>query len=156
MKAHVNIRQILENENVSYRVLEHPLAFTALEIAESQHIPGQEVVKTIIVKGDTQIVMCVLPATHKIDFTKLLKVLNATEGHLVPEGLLAQLFPEYEVGAMPPFGHLAGLKVYVDKILEENEHIAFNAGSHREMLQIKFKDFVRLTSPSIVDIGVHI
>ena len=156
MRASINIRQVLENEGIKYKVLEHPIAFTALEIAEAQHIPGQQVLKAVVLKVDTQLIMCVLSATRKVDFGKLLKELNGKEAHLVPEGLLAQLFPEYEVGAMPPFGHLAGLKVYVDKILDENDQVAFNAGSHREMLQVKFKDYLKLAQPTFIDFGVHI
>lgn len=151
-----NIRELLEKERISYQLLEHPAAFTALEIAQAQHIAGQQVIKSVIVKIDKKLAMCVLPAIHHLDFSKMKVALGAKDVHLVPEGQVAQLFPEYEVGAMPPFGHLAGLKVYADKILEENDTVAFNAGSHREMIKIKFKDFVRLVKPVFIDMGVHV
>lgn len=156
MDASHPIRQMLESQQIAYQVLEHPIAFTALEIAEAQHIPGREVVKAVIVKIDGKLAMCVLPAIHKIGFPKLLQALHAKKGELVSEGLIAQLFPEYEVGAMPPFGDLAGLMVYLDKSLEENEQIVFNAGSHMEVIQIKYKDYIRLLNPVILDFGVHI
>ncbi len=156
MSASANIRQFLDKERISYQLLEHPKAFTALEVAEAQHISGQQVIKAVIVKVDQKLAMCVLPAIHHIDFEKLRHALGVKAVNLVPEGQVAQLFPEYEVGAMPPFGQLAALTVYVDKILEENDSVAFNAGSHQEMLRIKFKDYLRLVNPIFVDMGVHI
>lgn len=151
-----DIRELLDKERISYQMLEHPQAFTAMEIAEAQHIPGQEVLKTVIVKIDDHFAMCVLPATHQVDFNKLKKVLKAQDVQLAPESQVAHLFPDCEVGAMPPFGHMAKLKVYLDKILEENDSVAFNAGTHSQMIKIRFKDYLKLAKPVFLDFGVHI
>ncbi len=156
MQASADIRAILDKAHIHYEVLEHPPAFTAMEIAEAQHIVGQQVIKAVIVKVDGKLGMCVLPAIHVIDFAKLKAALKAKDVHLETESKVAMLFPTYEVGAMPPFGHLAGLTVYLDKSLEENDTVAFNAGSHREMLRIKFKDYLRLVKPTLIDFGMHI
>lgn len=150
------IKEYLDKEHVNYEVLEHDLAFTAMEVAEAQHEPGRRVVKSIIVIVDGKRMMCVLPATQRIDFKKFKEIFHANKVELASEGMVASLFPQYEVGAMPPFGHLVGLKLYADSSLKENESIAFNAGSHTAMLRIKFQDFVRLTDPVFADFGVHI
>jgi Ala-tRNA(Pro) deacylase len=150
------IKDYLESKRVNYQTLEHEPAFTALEIAGAQHLPGRDVIKTVVVSADGQFIMCILPAVHRIDFGKLRKIIGANDVHLADESEVSALFPDCEVGAEPPFGEAYGLKVYADKILEENEEIAFNAGTHTDMLRIKFRDFVRLARPIIADFGVHV
>jgi len=149
-----NLKAMLEKEHITYQVLEHNRTITALETAQAQHIPGRQVIKTVIVESDSKLLMCVLPATHKVDFNKLKKVLNAKEVHLAPESTVAKLFPGYELGAEPPFG--SQIPVLIDKILEENDSIVFNAGTHTDMIRIKLRDYLRLVSPKFADIGVHI
>lgn len=150
------IRELLEHERVDYEVLEHELAYTALEVAQAQHIPGHQVIKSVVVNADGKWILCVLPATHKIDFDKLNREFDFRESFLANEGRVAALFPGCEVGAMPPFGRLAGISVYVDADLKENETVAFNAGTHTEMLKIHFQDFMRIEKPSVGDFSVHI
>lgn len=156
MTVAAKIKELLEKEKVNYQVLEHDLAFTALEVAQAQHLPGHQVVKSIIVGADGKWAMCVLPATHRIDFSKLQRVLKAKDIKLASEEQAASFFPNYEVGAMPPFGHVVGMTVYVDKSLEENEAIAFNAGTHTDVLKIRFKDYVRIAKPIIEEFSIHI
>lgn len=156
MNASTKIKEMLEKEKISYEILEHELAFTALEVAEVQHVPGRRMVKSVIVVANNKPVMCVLSSTHKIDFDKLKDILGVNEVHLANEGQVAAFFPGFEVGAMPPFGQSAGMKVYVDKSLEENDAIVFNAGTHTDVMRIKFKDFVRFVKPNFADFGVHI
>lgn len=156
MSVSTRIKKMLENENISYQVLEHELAFTALEVAQAQHVPGRRMVKSVIVIADGKPVMCVLPATHRVDFDKFKGVLGAKDVHLADEAKVAALFPGYEVGAMPPFGQVAGMRVYVDKMLEENDAIVFNAGTHTDVIRIKFKDFVRFVQPEFADFGTHL
>ena len=150
------IRELLERENVGYEVLEHSLAYTALEVAEAQHIPGHQVIKSVVVNADGNWILCVLPATHKIDFEKLNQTFSFEDTFLANEGRVAGLFPGCDVGAMPPFGSLAGIKVYVDSDLKENETVAFNAGTHTDLLKIRFKDFMRIENPILGDFSVHI
>lgn len=156
MSIALRIRELLEKERVSYQVLEHPPAYTASEIAQAQHLPGHQVVKSIIVKGDGQWILCILPATHKIDFNKLKKALSLEEACLAEEMEVASLFPRCEVGAMPPFGLFAGIEAYIDTDLQENETIAFNAGTHTDMLKIRLKDFIRVAKPTFKNFSVHI
>lgn len=156
MSLSLKIKDYLESNHVGYQQLEHEPAFTASEIADVQHLPGRIVVKSVIVSADGKFVMCVLPAIHRIDFGKLKDILIANDVHLAEESEVSALFPDCEVGAEPPFGEAYGLKVYADKILEENEEIAFNAGTHTDMLRIKYRDFVRLVRPEIANFGVHV
>ena len=150
------IKEFLEKERISFQVLEHHLVYTASEMAEAMHLPGHQVVKSVIVNGDGKWMLCVLPSTHKIDFEKLKKAFSLKEASLANEGKVASLFPGCDVGAMPPFGQMAGLQVYVDKDLQENETIAFNAGTHTDMLKVKFKDYLQITKPFLGDFSVHI
>jgi Ala-tRNA(Pro) deacylase len=62
--------------------------------------------------------------------------------------------PGCETGAMPPFGNLYGLPVYVDQTLTRDEEIDFNAGSHTELLQLAYADFERLVKPQVTSFGV--
>lgn len=156
MSVSQKIKAYLDKENVGYQVLEHSLAYTAMEIAGSQHVPGRQVIKTVIVKADNKFVMCVLPAIHYIDLYKLQDILKTKNVQLATEEEISKLFPEYEVGAEPPFGHLYNLPVYADKVLEVDEDIVFNAGTHTDMIKIKWKDYQRLSRPTIVDIGIHV
>lgn len=150
------IKEMLEQKSITYQVLEHQPAFTALETAQAQHIPGRQVVKSVIVEADGKMMMCILPATHHIDFSRLKQVLRVKEVHLATEKQLAALFPGYEIGAEPPFGQEAHLDIYADKMLEENDSIVFNAGTHTEVIRMKFKDYIALVQPTFADFGVHI
>lgn len=156
MSASIKIKEFLEKERINYQVLEHNLAYTASEIAEAQHLPGHQVVKSVLVNGDGKWLLFVLPATRKIDFDKLKKALLLQNVDLANEGKVASLFPGCDVGAMPPFGHFAGIPVYADTNLLENETIAFNAGTHTDMIKIKFKDYMRIAKPMLCDFSVHI
>lgn len=150
------IKEFLEKEKVNYQIMEHYRAFTALEVAEAQHVPGRKLAKTVIIEADGKFIMCVLPATEKIDFEKIRLILDSKTVGLAHEAQVAALFPGYEVGAMPPFGQMEELPVFVDRKLEENETIAFNAGTHTDVIRLKFTDFLRLAKPIFADFGVHI
>lgn len=150
------LRTLLDKEGIEFNLLEHQPAYTAMEIAGAQHVPGRQMIKAVIVKADDKYVMCVLPAIHYLDLGKLKTMLNAKHVQLAKEEEIARLFPDDEVGAEPPFGQLYNLPVIVDKILEEDNDIAFNAGSHTEMIQMKFHDYQKLVKPVIAEIGIHI
>lgn len=150
------IKSYLEKEKVSFEIAEHPLAYTASEIAQSQHVPGKHMVKVVIVKDGGKFLMCVLPSTELIDFAKLERVLGTKSVVLANESELGKLFPDYEVGAEPPFGHLYGLGVIADKALEEISEIVFNAGTHTDVIKMNFSDYKKLANPKVADIGTHI
>jgi len=142
------LKQFLDNEQVKYVTISHSKAFTAQEVAASAHIPGHEMAKTVMIKLDGKMAMAVLPADHKVDFDLLMDAANAKRIELASEDEFGDLFPGCEVGAMPPFGNLYGMQVLVEESLAEDDRIAFNAGSHTELIRLAYKDFERLAEPT--------
>jgi Ala-tRNA(Pro) deacylase len=148
------LREFLDSNKVKYVQISHSPAYTALEIAASAHVPGKELAKTVIVWVDGKTAMAVLPASYHIDFDKLAKAAGASKASLASEEEFGDLFPACEVGSMPPFGNLYGMNVFVAKPLPDDEEIAFNAGSHTELVRLRYKDFERLVRPKIADFAV--
>jgi Ala-tRNA(Pro) deacylase len=124
--------------------------FTAQEIAASAHIPGKELAKTVMVKIDGKMAMAVLPASYRIDFDLLQGATGASTIELASEEEFEDLFPDCEVGAMPPFGNLYGMDVFAAASLAEDTDIAFNAGSHSELIRLPYKDFEKLVGPKVL------
>jgi Ala-tRNA(Pro) deacylase len=149
------IKDYLNSQNVKFVSIVHSPAYTAQEIAASAHIKGQELAKTVIVKLDGKMVMCVLPASHYVDFGLLKRSSGAHEALLVPEEEYKDKFPGCEPGSQPPFGNLYGMDVFVSRALTEDEKIAFNAGTFFELIQLSFADFMRLLNPKIMDFSVQ-
>lgn len=143
------LKVFLDSHNVKYVVISHSPAYTALEIAALARIPGKEIAKTVIVNADKTKIMVVLPASHMVDFTSLRTITNAQYMELASEQQFKDLFPECELGAMPPFGNLFNLEVIVAESLAEDEMIAFNAGTHKELVRMTYRDFVQLVQPKI-------
>ena len=144
------LREYLDSKQVKYVTISHSVAFTAQEIAASAHIPGKELAKTVMVKMDGKMAMAVLPASHRVDLSMLKNSVGATKVELANEREFKNLFPECEIGAMPPFGNLYDMEVYVSRSLAEDEAIAFNAGSHTELIQLSYRDFLGLIEPKVV------
>lgn len=147
------LKEFLDREKVKYISISHSPAYTAQEIAASAHVPGKELAKTVIVKLDGRMAMAVLPASLKIDFAKLKQAAGAGQVELASEQEFRDMFPGCEVGAMPPFGNLYDMDVYVSPQLAEDEEIAFNAGSHTELVKLAYRDFQRLVQPKLAEIG---
>ena len=141
------LKKFLDERKVKYVVIQHSPAFTAQEIAASAHIPGRELAKTVMVKVDGKMAMAVLPASSKINMEQLKRSLGAGHAELAGEREFKDKFPDCEVGAMPPFGNLYDMDVYVAKALTEDDEIAFNAGSHTELIRLSYMDFERLVKP---------
>ena len=144
------LKEYLDSEKIKYVSLTHSPAFTAMEVAESAHVPGRELAKTVIVKLDGRMAMAVLPSTRKVDLNLLRESAGAEEAKLATEAEFKSLFPDCETGAMPPFGNLYGMEVYVSPNLAEDDQIAFNAGSHTEVMRLAYQDFERLVKPRMV------
>ena len=143
------LKDFLDSKKVKYVRITHSPAFTAQEIAASAHIAGKEVAKTVVVKMDGKMALAVLPATHKLDMEMMKKATGAEDVRLASEKEFASLFPGCEVGAMPPFGNLFDMDVYVASSLAEDEEIAFNAGTHTELLRLRYRDFEKLVHPKV-------
>ncbi|SPQ01872.1 YbaK/prolyl-tRNA synthetase associated region [Candidatus Sulfobium mesophilum] len=143
------LKDYLESEKVKYESLAHYETYTSQETAQSARVPGRELAKTVIVKIDGKMAMAVLPASKKIDFNLLKSAAGGTV-ELAAEQEFESIFPDCEVGAMPPFGNLYGMEVYVDEGLAQDEKIAFNACSHIELIKLSYKDFSRLAKPKVI------
>ncbi len=141
------IKEFLDAHNIKYTIIKHSSAYTAQEIAASAHISGKELAKTVMIKFDGKMAMAVLPASYKISFDDLKEVLGVEKVRLAYEQEFMDKFPDCEVGAMPPFGNIYGLEVYVAESLADDEEIAFNACSHTELIKMKYKDFEELVKP---------
>ncbi len=144
------LKEFLDTQKVKYVTIYHSPAFTAQEIAASAHVPGKELAKTVMVKIDGKLAMAVLPASFRVDMDLLKDVTGASNVELASEKEFKDLFPACEVGAMPPFGNLYGMEVYVSEALTEDDEIAFNAGSHTELVRLAYADFERLVKPKVV------
>jgi Ala-tRNA(Pro) deacylase len=143
------LKSFLDEYGVKYVSIQHSPAYTAAEVAESAHIPGLELAKTVMVWINDKMAMAVVPASHRIDFGELAKRAGAVEVNLASEADFKELFPTCDTGAMPPFGNLYGMKVYVAQALTEDIEIAFTAGSHAEVIRLSYADFERLVEPEI-------
>lgn len=141
----------LRENHVKFVVISHSPAYTALEIAESAHVPGQVLAKTVMIDIDGTLAMAVLPASKMINLEMLKESLGAKNVILSCEQEFARRFPGCELGAMPPFGNLFGMDVYVSPELAEDDEIAFNAGSLSELILLSYEDYVRLVNPKIVN-----
>ena len=145
-----SLKEFLDKHNVKYIVISHSPAYTAQGIAALVHIPGKELAKTVMVKMDGSLVMAVLPASFHVDLMRLKVEAMATTVELASESEFKDRFPDCEIGAMPPFGNLYGIEVFADESLAKDEEIAFNAGSHRELIRLAWEDFEKLVKPKVV------
>ena len=144
------LKEFLDNEKIKYDSIIHSPAYTAQEVAASAHIPGKELAKVVIVQLDGQMAMAVLPANRKIVLQDLREVTGSEQVKFASEEQFRQKFPGCETGAMPPFGNLYGMEVYLAEALLGLENIAFNAGSHTEVIRMSFKEFERLVQPKVM------
>ncbi len=144
------LKEFLDGRNVEYITISHSPAYTAQRIAELTHIPGKELAKTVIVKLDGEFAMAVLPASHRVDLDYLKRGVKAENVEVASEAEFKDLFPDCEVGAMPPFGNLYDMDVYVAEKLSEDKEIAFNSGSHTELVKLSYQDFENLVSPKVI------
>ena len=149
------LKEFLDEHQVKYVVISHSRAFTSQEIAAATHIPGKELAKAVIVEIDGKMAMAVVPGSQKVDLDLLRDALGAERVTLAKEGEFKDRFPECDLGAMPPFGNLYGMPVYVADSLTEDEEIAFSAGSHTQVVKMSYRDFERLVQPEVMRFAVN-
>ena len=144
------LKEFLDQYVVTYVSISHSPAFTTQEVAASAHIPGRELVKTVMINIEGEMAMAVLPANRKVIIQDLREIAGSDDVKLASETEFQNLFPDCEIGAMPPFGNLYGMEVYAAPSLEADEQIAFNAGTHTEVIKMAYADFARLVQPEVV------
>jgi Ala-tRNA(Pro) deacylase len=145
------LEEYLHQNAVPYEVMTHREAYTMPEVAAALHVPGHQVAKVVIIKADSRMVMLVVPSPYRLDLRKVSHGLGARKVSLATEEEFAELFPDCVTGAMPPFGNLYEVPVYVDRVLTEQSDIIFRVGTHRQTMKISYQDFARLVSPTVGD-----
>lgn len=144
------LKEFLDNHEIKYVAINHSRAYTAQEVAASAHVPGDTLAKTVMVNIDGRMSMAVVPAPQMVHMRQLGEAIGANTVELASEQDFKEKFPECDVGAMPPFGNLYGMDVFVEEDLTKHKEIVFNAGSHTQLIKLSFEDFKRLVEPKIL------
>ncbi len=144
------LKAFLDQQGVRYTSLVHSPAYTAQEVAASAHVTGKHFAKTVIITIEGHLAMAVLPSNRKVVLHELREITGSDRIRFATEEEFKSAFPDCDVGAMPPFGNLYGMEVYVAPSLEENDEIAFNAGTHTEIMTMAYRDFERLVRPKVM------
>lgn len=155
MECRERLEQYLRENGVPFEVMAHRTAYTMPEVAAALHVPGKQVAKVVMVKADGEMVMLVIPSPYRLDFAKVRTRLDAKKVSLAKEEDFAALFPDCAVGAMPPFGNLYEVPVYVDQALVEEANIVFRVGTHRHTMRVAYADFARLAQPMVGEFVVR-
>ena len=145
------LKVFLDDNKIKYSEISHYPAYTAQDIASSIHHTGKEIAKSVILKTDNGYVMAVLPASKVINENLLKIVIRTSKLELATEDEIEKLIPDFPVGAVPPFGNLFNIPVYVSKHLADKEEIIFNAGSRTRVIKMRFNDYEKLVRP-VIDI----
>jgi Ala-tRNA(Pro) deacylase len=147
------LRVFLDENHAEYTHTVHPLAYTAREVAAAEHMPTRDVAKVVVIYGDGGYHMVVIPANKLVDFQEVRLTLGLTHSRMATEEELSRLFPDCDLGAMPPMGNLYGMPVYMDGSLVPEETIAFNAGTHRDVVHMRTVDYERLVAPRVISLA---
>lgn len=150
------LKEFLDGEHVKYVIVSHSTAYTAQEIAALTHTRGKDMAKTVMVKLDNELAMAVLPASRRIDLARLKGATGSNQAALATEAEFKGKFPGCETGAMPPFGNLWGVRVFVEESLTRDQEIAFNAGSHNELAKLAYADFERVVRPIVLRFAMEL
>lgn len=147
----MRVTEFLDKSGVKYEVAKHPVAFSAQTMAATMHEPGKFVAKPVLVKSDGNYLLCVLAANYKIDLAALKRHLGAKSVELAAEDEIGRLFPDCELGAETPFGNLYDVPTIMDRSLEKDDHITFQAGSHEKAIRMNMADFRKLANPRVLE-----
>ena len=150
----MKISEYLKDRGVYFSMHEHAPAYTAQEVAAEEHVSGHMTAKTVVIHTGDRYVMCVLPASYKLDMQKVAQALDTEHIRMADEIEMAKLFPDSEVGAEPPFGNLYEIQTIVDQHLAGDEEIIFQSGSHRQAIRMKYADYAALAEPNVADLAV--
>ena len=143
------LQRYLDSHKIPYEVMSHSAAYSARATAEALHVPGDMFAKVVIAKADQRFVMAVVPSTWRVDFKRLEEVLDTRHVRLATESEFSDLFPDCEVGTMPPFGNLYHMDVYVDELLTQDAYILFDVGTHTGAMKLRYRDFAELVRPTV-------
>ena len=156
MQCRERLKQYLDENDVPFELMTHRLAYTMPEVAALLHVPGKQVAKVIVVKVNGRMVMLVVPAPYRLDLGRVRALLDAQQVGLAKEEELANLFSDCVTGAVPPFGNLYGVPVYVDLALAEEADLVFRVGTHQHAMKVAYSDFARLAQPTVAEFAEHV
>lgn len=154
MRGRERLESYLREQGVRYEVTPHPEAYTAQEVAAVEHVPGRMFAKVVIAEADGRHVMLVLPAAARVDLVRLRNAMGVKTARLAREEEFSSRFPDCEAGAMPPFGNLYDMPVYMDRSLVDQARLVFNACSHRETISMAGADYQRLANPTVLEFTI--
>jgi Ala-tRNA(Pro) deacylase len=152
----MTVQSFLDEMGISYRTSRHPIAYTAQDLASSEHVPGRQVIKPVVVKADARFVMCALPASHRVDLDALRVQLEADDVHLVSERKLQELFPDCELGAEAPIGRLYDMETIMDESLIADARVTFQAGTHSDAVTMSLAEYRRAAQPEMGYFSRHV
>lgn len=150
MSIPAKLKELLDKQHVGYEIIQHPYAVTAQQAAQVEHISGKQHAKVVMLSSDGKLVMTVCPASSRVDLQKMGSTLGKPV-RLAKEDEFKDRFPDCETGAMPPFGELYDVAVYVDKSMKENQEIVFEAGTHTEAVKMRYADFENIVHPNVAE-----
>jgi Ala-tRNA(Pro) deacylase len=143
------LKEFLDSSLVAYEVLTHPVVFTAQQLAAAQHVKGKQLAKVVVARSGPEFIMIVLPAPYHVGLQRARAAIGRQDLEIARESEFASLFAGCEQGAMPPFGNLYNVPVWVDESLAQDEEIVFNACTHTQAIKMKYSDFARLVHPTV-------
>jgi Ala-tRNA(Pro) deacylase len=143
------LRDYLKGHRIKFKALRCPTNYSAQQLAHAKHMSGYDVAKVVVLKSGNQFELGVIPACYRISFSKVKKLTGQSDLQLATEAEIKTLFPDCELGAMPPFGNIYHLPVYVDAAFNPKQTITFAAGSHTNAIQMRYKDFSKWVKPKV-------
>ncbi len=143
------IRTMLERRGIPFEELHHPEAYTAQEVAQREHFSGHRVAKVVVAMADGQPVELILPASMHVNLDRVRTVLHAHELHLASEAEMEQFFTDCELGAIPALRHWSNVNVLMDRSLQVQGNILFQAGTHADAIRLNFNDWYEMVNPQV-------
>ena len=149
MDCRERMEAYLRENDAPFEVKRHETAYTMSEVAAALHESGKHVAKVVIVKAGTEMVMLVVPSSYRLNMDHVRAMLAVDKVRLAQEHEFGDLFADCAPGAMPPFGNLYDVPVYVERALAEQEEVFFRIGTHQHMMKVAYADFSRLAQPTV-------
>jgi len=147
----MNIERLFADQQVPYVRLVHGEVFTSQELAAREHVPGMKVAKPVLVRADGEFILCVLPASARVDLDRIARLSGHRRAALASESELQQIFDDCELGAEPPFGEPYGVPTWMDASLKADDYVVFQSGKHSEAVKIARTDYERLARPRVME-----
>ena len=143
MAIAITLKDYLENSGAQYDVVPHTYTTSSMSTAEAAHIPGDKLVKSVLLEDENGYVLAVIPATHHLELGRISRQLNRRLG-LPTEDELGSTFTDCDLGAIPPIGNAYGVEVIMDECLKDCNEVYFEAGDHIELVHMESDAFMAL------------